>query len=34
MCHADYAKGFKTPWNIEPATPDKGYRGFVAAKCN
>lgn len=34
VCHADFAKGFKTPWNIEPATKDKGYWGFVSSKCN
>lgn len=36
ICHADFAKGFKTPWNIEPATPDKGYWGFANFwdKCN
>lgn len=33
-CHVDFAKGFKTPWNLEPNTPDKGYRGFVGSKCN
>lgn len=35
-CHVDFAKGFKTPWNIEPATPDKGYAGFAnfKDKCN
>jgi len=34
VCHVDYARGFKTPWNIEPATPDKGYWGFVGSSCN
>ena len=33
-CHADWARGLKTPWNIEPEKPDKGYWGFVANKCN
>lgn len=34
VCHADFARGFKTPWNIEPVTPDKGYWGFVGSGCN
>ena len=29
VCHADLAKGLKTPWNIEPWKEDKGYWGFV-----
>ncbi len=34
LCHADFARGFKTPWNLEPARQDKGYAGFVASGCN
>lgn len=34
VCHADYARGFKTPWNLEPWKPDKGYWGFVKNRCN
>lgn len=34
LCHADFARGFKTPWNLEPAKQDKGYAGFVARGCN
>lgn len=33
VCHVDYAK-FKTPWNIEPYKPDKGYWQFVNSLCN
>lgn len=33
-CHVDYARGFKTPWNIEPWKEDKGYWGFVLNGCN
>lgn len=28
-CHVDLARGFKTPWNLEPVKRDKGYWGFV-----
>ena len=28
-CHVDFAKGVKTPWNIEPSKSDKGYWGFA-----
>lgn len=34
VCHADFAKGFKTPWNLEPWRQDKGYWGFVRGGCN
>lgn len=34
VCHADFAKGFKTPWNLEPWRQDKGYWGFVRGVCN
>ncbi|MCR0203060.1 DUF2599 domain-containing protein [[Clostridium] innocuum] len=34
VCHADFAKGFKTPWNLEPWRKDKGYWGFVKGHCN
>lgn len=34
VCHVDFAKGIKTPWNIEPIKPDKGYWQFVASGCN
>lgn len=34
VCHYDIAGPFKTPWNLEPSTPDKGYWGFVASGCN
>lgn len=34
VCHADFAKGFKTPWNLEPWRQDKGYWGFVRSGCN
>lgn len=34
MCHADIPRGTKTPWNIEPAKPDKGYWGFAGSSCN
>lgn len=34
VCHADFAREFKTPWNIEPWKKDKGYWGFVGSACN
>ncbi len=34
VCHADFARSFKTPWNIEPYKVDKGYWGFVGNLCN
>lgn len=34
ICHADFARGFKTPWNLEPSKADKGYWGFVSDACN
>ncbi|OCN06338.1 hypothetical protein A4S06_01060 [Erysipelotrichaceae bacterium MTC7] len=34
VCHADFPAGLKTPWNLEPATPNKGYWGFVGGGCN
>lgn len=34
VCHADFARGFKTPWNLEPWKKDKGYWGFVGNACN
>ena len=34
LCHVDFARQFKTPWNIEPSKPDKGYWGFVSGLCN
>lgn len=34
VCHYDWAGSFKTPWNLEPSTSDKGYWGFVANACN
>jgi Protein of unknown function (DUF2599) len=33
-CHVDFAQGFKTPWNLEPYTPDKGYNNFLWSQCN
>ncbi|MDE8339781.1 DUF2599 domain-containing protein [Erysipelothrix rhusiopathiae] len=29
VCHADYARSFKTPWNIEPMRKNVGYWGTV-----
>ncbi|MCU4842078.1 MULTISPECIES: DUF2599 domain-containing protein [Bacillus cereus group] len=34
LCHYDFAKSFKTPWNLEPHRPDVGYLKTVAATCN
>ena len=39
LCHADFARGFKTPWNLEPWNlepwkQDKGCWGFVRGGCN
>lgn len=34
LCHLDFAKSFKTPWNLEPHRPDVGYLKTVAASCN
>lgn len=36
MCHADFAKGGKFEWNLEPSKADKGYWGFAnfSSKCN
>jgi hypothetical protein len=34
VCYADWPGGFKTPWNIEPSTKDKGYWRFVENWCN
>jgi len=34
FCHADWAGGAKTPWNLEPSRRDKGYWGFIARACN
>lgn len=34
VCHADFARGFKTSWNLEPWKKDKGYWGFVGNACN
>ncbi len=34
FCHADWAGGFKTPWNLEPTRPNVGYAKTVAAMCN
>ncbi|WP_077595998.1 DUF2599 domain-containing protein [Oceanobacillus kimchii] len=33
-CHFDFAKGNKTPWNIEPSRPDVGYIETVLNGCN
>ncbi len=38
-CHSDFrwvvaAGKNSTTWNIEPATPDKGYWGFAGNGCN
>lgn len=33
-CHADIAKGIKTPWNIEPWRTTSNYAAVVAAGCN
>lgn len=34
-CHADFATQLgKTPWNLEPSRPDRGYAGFVVNLCN
>lgn len=34
VCHYKIAGTIKTPWNLEPWKPDKGYDGFVNARCN
>ena len=34
LCHADFARGFKTPRNLEPWKQDKGCWGFVRGGCN
>ncbi len=34
FCHADWAGGFKAPWNLEPARPNVGYSKTVSALCN
>lgn len=34
LCHVYLASGLKTPWNLEPAKPDKGYSGFFNNQCN
>lgn len=36
LCHFDYrpATTFKTSWNIEASTRDKGYRAFLASQCD
>lgn len=34
FCHADWAGGFKAPWNLEPARPNVGYLKTVNALCN
>lgn len=36
VCHADFARGLKVPWNLEPWKKDKGYWGFAnfSSKCN
>jgi hypothetical protein len=34
FCHADWAGGFKTPWNLEPTRPNVGYSKTVATLCN
>lgn len=33
-CHYDFGRTMKSPWNIEPSKPDKGYWGFVEGLCN
>lgn len=33
-CHVQFANGIKTPWNIEPAKPDKSYSDWVLSACN
>lgn len=33
-CHADFPKGLKTPWNIEPWRTETNYAKVVAAGCN
>ncbi|MDA2474495.1 DUF2599 domain-containing protein [Bacillus sp. CD3-1a] len=33
-CHADYAKGHKTPWNLEPHRTTTNYQVTVANACN
>lgn len=33
MCHVGWAM-FKSPWNLEPSSPDVGYAATVAAGCN
>ncbi|MFV0381900.1 MAG: DUF2599 domain-containing protein [Breznakia sp.] len=34
ICHVDFAKDRKVPWNLEPWRRDKGYWGFVFNRCN
>ncbi|MFS1000861.1 DUF2599 domain-containing protein [Enterococcus casseliflavus] len=34
LCHAQWASGMKTPWNIEPWRPDVSYAATVAKACN
>lgn len=34
ICHRDYAQGFKTPWNLEPARPLVSYAETVKHACN
>lgn len=34
ICHAQWAGGYKTPWNLEPWRSDPGYAGTVAKACN
>lgn len=34
LCHAQFAGGYKTPWNIEPWRPSVSYAATVIAACN
>lgn len=33
-CHAEFARGIKTPWNIEPAKANKSYSDWMTSGCN